>query len=247
MSKKRPTRREATVRVKTARKRKTSSTRWLQRQLNDPYVTEAQRLGYRSRAAFKLKEMDEKLGLIKKGMTVIDLGAAPGGWSQIAIERGAKNVVALDLLPIDAIDGVTILQMDFMDDDAPENLIALIGEGADIVLSDMAPNTIGHKKTDHLRIMALVEMAYDFACEALKPGGTFVAKVFQGGTEHELLARMKISFEKIKHVKPPASRKESAEEYVVATGFRGARPNAATKADMPEKGQTAGQEPDDAP
>jgi len=219
--KKRRTTRDASERVKTARGRKSSSTRWLQRQINDPYVHEAQRLGYRSRAAFKLLEIDEKAGLLKPGMVVVDLGAAPGGWAQVAAEKGARTVVALDLLPMDPLPGVSILQMDFMNDDAPEALIALIGEGADLVLSDMAPNTTGHKSTDHLRIMALVEAAYYFAKDVLKPGGSFVAKVFQGGAQHEVLAQMKKDFKSVKHVKPPASRQESAEQYVVATGFRG--------------------------
>ena len=219
--KKRRTARESTQRVKTARGRKNSSTRWLQRQLNDPYVAEAERLGYRSRAAFKLLEIDDKVKLLKPGVTVVDLGAAPGGWCQVAVERGASKVVALDLLPVDALPGVTFLQMDFMDDEAPEALVSAIGEGVDVVLSDMAANTIGHKQTDHLRIMMLVEAAYDFAREVLRPGGAFVAKVFQGGTQHELLAMMKKDFETIRHIKPPASRKESAEQYVVATGFRG--------------------------
>ena len=217
----RRTARDASVRVKTAKGRKTSSTLWLKRQLNDPYVREAERLGYRSRAAFKLKDIDDKLGLIKRGMTVIDLGAAPGGWSQIAVERGASAVVGLDLLPIDPVPGVTFLQMDFMADDAPEALVAVIGTGADLVLSDMSPNTTGHAATDHTRIMGLVEAAYDFAIQILKKDGAFVAKVFKGGTENELLTMMKRDFAKVKHVKPPSSRKESAEQYVVATGFRG--------------------------
>lgn len=221
LKKKRRTARESTQRVKTARGRKNSSTRWLQRQLNDPYVAEAERLGYRSRAAFKLLEIDDKVKLLKPGVTVVDLGAAPGGWCQVAVERGATKVVALDLLPVDALPGVTFLQMDFMDDEAPEALVATIGEGVDVVLSDMAANTIGHKQTDHLRIMMLVEAAYEFAREVLNPGGAFVAKVLQGGTQNELLALMKKDFKTIRHIKPPASRKESAEQYVVATGFRG--------------------------
>ena len=216
-----PSSRGKHVRVKTARGRKRSSTRWLQRQLNDPYVREAKRQGYRSRAAFKLKEMDEKHGLIKKGDVVLDLGAAPGGWSQIAVEKGASKVVAIDLLEIEPIEGVTFLQMDFMNDDAPEALIAAIGEGADVVMSDMAHNTTGHQRTDHLRVMALVETAYDFALEVLNPGGTFIAKVFQGGSGSELTNQMKLDFEKVKHIKPPSSRKNSPEEYVVALGYRG--------------------------
>ena len=216
----RRTTRDATVRVKKTNQRTTSSARWLQRQLNDPYVHEAQRLGYRARSAFKLIELDDKLKFIKKGCTVVDLGAAPGGWSQVAVERGAAKVIGLDLLPIDPLPGVTFLQMDFMNDDAPEALIMAMGSGADVVLSDMAPNTMGHKQTDHLRIMALVEAAYEFATQVLKPGGTFVSKIFQGGAQGELLKMMKADFTTVKHVKPPASRKESAEQYVVATGFR---------------------------
>jgi 23S rRNA (uridine2552-2'-O)-methyltransferase len=207
--------------VKTGHKRKASSNRWLERQLNDPYVREAGRLGYRSRSAFKLKEMDEKLKLIKPGMTVIDLGAAPGGWCQVAVEKGASHIVALDLLPMEPLPGVTFLQMDFMDDDAPEALVMAMGGGADLVLTDMAPNTTGHRNTDHIRIMALAEAAYDFAAQVLRPGGAFVAKVFQGGTQDELLKRLKQDFKTIRHIKPPASRKESAESYVAAMGFRG--------------------------
>ncbi|HTK85910.1 MAG TPA: RlmE family RNA methyltransferase [Patescibacteria group bacterium] len=213
--------RDAGKRVKTAKGRTPSSQRWLERQLNDPYVREAQRLGYRSRAAFKLKEIDDKLNLIRRGMTVVDLGAAPGGWCQIAMEKGAAHVIALDLLPMEPVPGVTFLQMDFMDDGAPEALVAAIGGGADVVLTDMAPNTTGHRGTDHLRIMALAEAAYEFGSEILKPGGSFVAKVFQGGTEQELLQRLKKDFTSVRHIKPPASRKESAEQFVVATGFRG--------------------------
>lgn len=212
--------RDAGKRVKTAKGRTVSSQRWLERQLNDPYVREAQRVGYRSRAAFKLKEIDEKLNLIRRGMTVVDLGAAPGGWCQIAMEKGAAHVIALDLLPMEPVPGVTFLQMDFMDDDAPEALVAAIGGGADVVLTDMAPNTTGHRGTDHLRIMALAEAAYEFAAQVLKPGGAFIAKVFQGGTENELLQRLKKDFSTVRHVKPPASRKDSAEQFVVATGFR---------------------------
>lgn len=220
----RRTTRDASVRVKKTNQRTTSSARWLQRQLNDPYVHEAQRLGYRARSAFKLIELDDKLKFIKKGCTVVDLGAAPGGWSQVALERGASKVIGLDLLPIDPLPGVTFLQMDFMNDDAPEALIMAMGSGADVVLSDMAPNTMGHRQTDHLRIMALVEAAYEFATQVLKPGGTFVSKIFQGGAQGDLLAMMKADFATVKHVKPPASRKESAEQYVVATGFRKAVP-----------------------
>jgi 23S rRNA (uridine2552-2'-O)-methyltransferase len=216
----RRTTRDASVRVKKTNQRTTSSARWLQRQLNDPYVHEAQRLGYRARSAFKLIELDDKMKFIKKGCTVIDLGAAPGGWSQIAVQRGAGKVIGLDLLPIEPMPGVTFLQMDFMNDDAPEALIMMMGAGADVVLSDMAPNTMGHKQTDHLRIMALVEAAYEFATQVLKPGGTFVSKIFQGGAQGEMLAMMKRDFATVKHVKPDSSRKESSEQYVVATGFR---------------------------
>ena len=216
----RRTARDAAVRVKKTNQRTTSSARWLQRQLNDPYVHEAQRLGYRARSAFKLIELDDKLKFIKKGCTVVDLGAAPGGWSQVALQRGATKVIGLDLLPIEPMPGVTFLQMDFMNDDAPEALIMVMGSGADVVLSDMAPNTMGHKSTDHIRIMALVEAAYEFATQVLKPGGTFVSKLFQGGTQGEMLAMMKRDFTSVKHVKPPASRKESSEQYVVAMGFR---------------------------
>lgn len=209
-----------TTRVKTAKKRKTSSTRWLERQLNDPYVDKAKTEGYRSRAAFKILEIDEKVHILKKGMRIVDLGSAPGGWSQVAAQKGC-TVVAIDLLPVDEIPGVQFVQMDFMDDDAPDKLKEMLGGLADAVLSDMAPNTIGHKQTDHLRIMAVVEAAYYFAKEVLKPGGSFVAKVFQGGAQNELLAEMKRDFKTIKHIKPPSSRKESSEQFLVAQGFRG--------------------------
>lgn len=187
--------------------------------MNDPYVDKAKREGYRSRAAYKIIEIDDKAHLLKKGMKIIDLGAAPGGWSQVASQKGCI-VVAIDLLAMDPLPGVDFIQMDFMDDDAPDRLKAMLGGAADVVLSDMAPNTTGHRQTDHIRIMAAVEAAYQFATEVLKPGGAFVAKVFQGGAENELLAAMKRDFKTVKHVKPPASRKESSEKYVVATGFR---------------------------
>lgn len=209
-------------RVKTARGRKNSSTRWLQRQLNDPYVHKAETEGYRSRAAFKLKEIDEKVDLLKPDMRVVDLGAAPGGWCQVALEKGC-SVVGLDLLEVDSIPGLQFLQMDFMDDEAPDKLKAMLNGPADIVLSDMAPNTTGHKQTDHLRIMAVVEAAYMFACEVLQPGGGFVAKVLQGGAQQDLLADIKKNFKTVRHIKPPASRKESSEQYLVATEFRGTR------------------------
>jgi 23S rRNA (uridine2552-2'-O)-methyltransferase len=206
--------------IKTAKGRKTSSTRWIERQLNDPYVTKAKQMGYRSRAAFKLKEMDEKYNILKSGMSVVDLGAAPGGWCQIALEKNCSKIVAIDLLPIDEIAGVIFMQKDFMDDDAPEVLKSALGGRADVVMSDMAHNTTGHRETDHLKIMALVEAGYDFATEILKQGGSFLAKTFQGGADSELLARMKIDFTLVRHVKPPASRQDSSEMYVLATGFR---------------------------
>ncbi|MCB1651252.1 MAG: RlmE family RNA methyltransferase [Alphaproteobacteria bacterium] len=219
------TRNKAKTKVKTAKGRKSASTRWLKRQLNDPYVERAKKDGYRGRAAYKLIEMDEKLGLLKPGQVIVDLGAAPGGWCQVATQKGAR-VIALDLLAMDELGDVDFIQMDFMDDDAPDRLKVLIRQYnedglADLVISDMAPNTTGHKQTDHLRIMAVVEAAYEFACEVLKPGGTFVAKVFQGGAQNTLLADMNRHFEKTRHMKPPASRKESAEQYLIASGFKG--------------------------
>ncbi len=206
--------------IKTARGRKISSIKWIERQLTDPYVAKAKKEGYRSRAAYKLIEIDEKTKILKKNQIVVDLGAAPGGWCQVAVAKGAK-VVAIDLLEMDEITDVQFFQMDFMDDDAPDVLInALGGEKCDVVMSDMAHNTVGHRNTDHTKIMLLVEAAYDFAVEILKPNGVFLAKVFQGGTEGDLLARMKKDFRTVKHIKPPASRKESPETYVVALGFR---------------------------
>jgi 23S rRNA (uridine2552-2'-O)-methyltransferase len=214
------------VRVKSKNKRSHSSHQWLSRQLNDPYVRKAHAAGYRSRAAFKLIEIDDKHKILKRGSLVVDLGAAPGGWSQVAAERigadkGQGKIVAIDLLDIEPIQGVDFAQMDFNDEDAPERLKAMLGGQADVVLSDMAANTIGHRQTDHLKIVALVEMAAEFAREVLAPGGSFVAKVLQGGTEGELLASLKRDFKVVKHIKPPASRKDSAELYVLATGFRG--------------------------
>lgn len=215
------TTRDGSVRLKTARGRKTSSTRWLERQLNDPYVREANRLGYRSRALFKLKEIDEKLKLVKPGMSIIDLGAAPGGWSEYVVSKGATKVIGIDLLEIEEVPGAKFLKMDFTDDDAEEILIKELDGRADLVLSDMAANTMGHKQTDHIRIMALVEMAYYFAIQVLKKDGVFLAKVFQGGAQSDLLTIMKKDFKTVRHVKPKASRKDSAEQYVVASGFRG--------------------------
>jgi len=213
------------VRVKTARGRKIGSTLWLERQLNDPYVQEAKRRGYRSRAAFKLLELDQQLGLLKPASRVVDLGAAPGGWTQVAVERvkpeQGGRVIGIDILPMDEIAGAQLLLGDFLAADAPDRLKAALGGAADLVLSDMAAPASGHTATDHLRIMALAEAAHDFAREVLAPGGAFVAKVLQGGTERALLERLKQDFAKVRHVKPPASRSDSAEMYVVATGFRG--------------------------
>jgi len=213
------------TRVKTARKRSNSSTRWLERQLNDPYVHRAKQEGYRSRAAFKLLELDDKYKFLKPGRIVLDLGAAPGGWTQGAVERThstEKNpqVIAIDILPMSEIKGATVVQLDFSIDDAPQKIRTLLPRGADIVLSDIAPNTTGHQVTDHLRIMALLEMAYDFACEILHPGGVFLGKIWQGGAERELLMRMKKDFAEVRHVKPKASRADSSEMYVLAIGFR---------------------------
>jgi 23S rRNA (uridine2552-2'-O)-methyltransferase len=210
-------------RVKTANKRSLSSQKWLERQLNDPYVARAKREGYRSRAAFKLLEIDEKCKILKPGQKIVDLGAAPGGWSQIAAKVvGPKGkVVGIDLLPIDPMAGVEFIQLDFLDESAPGKLIEMLGGPADVVMSDMAANTTGHKKTDHLRIIGLAEAAIYFAREILAPGGAFVAKVFQGGTENQLLADLKRDFAVVRHVKPAASRADSAELYVLANGFRG--------------------------
>jgi 23S rRNA (uridine2552-2'-O)-methyltransferase len=212
------------VRVKTSKRRKQSSNLWLERQLNDPYVARAKREGFRSRAAFKLMEIDDKARVLKKGARVIDLGAAPGGWSQVAAKRvGAPQqgrVVAIDVLAMDSLPGVEFMQFDFLAVDAPDKLKAMLGGPADVVLSDMAANATGHAKTDHLKIMALVEAAADFASEVLRPGGTFLAKVLQGGTEGALLAGLKRDFSNVKHVKPAASRTDSAELYLLATGFR---------------------------
>jgi len=217
--------RQEKIRVKTAAKRSVSSARWLERQLNDPYVVEAQRRGLRSRAAFKLIELDAKYRLLRKGMRVLDLGAAPGGWSQIAAERVGPQgrVLAVDILEMSPLPGVQVMQQDFMAEDAPEKIRAALDGPADLVLSDMAAPTIGHSRTDHLRIMALAEAAYQFASEVLAPGGTFLCKLFQGGATKELLDLLKRDFEQVRHVKPPASRADSAEIYVVATGFRGGR------------------------
>lgn len=215
------------TRVKTARGRSNSSVKWLQRQLNDPYVQQAKREGWRSRAAYKLIEMNEKLEVLKPGAHVVDLGAAPGGWMQVAAELcDAENsgsvIVGIDLIDIQAPPFTRFMQGDFTDDDAPEKLRELMGvEKVHVVLSDMAPNTTGHAPTDHLRIMNLCEMAFDFSLEVLKPNGAFIAKTLQGGTENQLLTRMKQHFATVKHLKPKSSRQDSAEMYVAATGFKG--------------------------
>jgi 23S rRNA (uridine2552-2'-O)-methyltransferase len=210
------------TRVKTARNRSAQSTRWLARQLNDPYVKRAKAEGYRSRAAYKLIELDEKFSLLKGARAIVDLGVAPGGWAQVA-RKLAPNaaVVGIDLLPVEPLPGVILLQMDFMADEAPDRLITELGRAPDLVLSDMAANTVGHAQTDHLRTMGLVEAAADFAIQTLVPGGAFVAKVFAGGTDTELLGILKRNFATVKHAKPPASRKGSVEWYVVAQGFKG--------------------------
>ena len=210
------------TRVKTARGRTAQSTRWLERQLNDPYVRRAKAEGYRSRAAYKLLELDERFGIIQGKRRVVDLGIAPGGWSQVIRRRVPKAaVVGIDLLPVDPIDGVTIFQMDFMDDAAPGVLMEALGGAPDLVMSDMAANTVGHPQTDALRTMALVETALAFAVDVLDKGGTFVAKVFAGGADAQLVAEMKRNFQTVKHAKPPSSRKGSVEWFVVAQGFKG--------------------------
>jgi 23S rRNA (uridine2552-2'-O)-methyltransferase len=210
-------------RLRTARGRTASSTRWLERQLNDPYVRRAKAENYRSRAAYKLLELDEKFRLLKGAKAVVDLGIAPGGWSQIVRRRAPEaRIVGIDLLPTDPIEGVEILQMDFMDEAAPQRLKQALSGPADLVLSDMAANTVGHPQTDHLRTMALVEAGLEFAKDVLRPGGAFVAKVLAGGTDTQLLAELKRHFATVKHAKPPASRKGSSEWYVIAQGFKGA-------------------------
>jgi 23S rRNA (uridine2552-2'-O)-methyltransferase len=228
--------RQTTVKLRTARGRSASSQRWLQRQLNDPYVAESKRLGYRSRAAFKLTEIDDRFKLLKKGQRVVDLGCAPGGWTQIAVQRvGAPDkgqVVGLDILPLDPIPGAELLLADFTEASAPELLKSKLGGPVDVVLSDMAASSTGHKKTDHIRIVMLAELALDFAFEVLAPDGVFVAKVFLGGSERDLLNPLRQAFRQVRHFKPPASRSESAETYVIATGYRG-RPDS-VRQDDPE-------------
>ena len=209
------------TRVKTARKRSTSSTLWLQRQLNDPYVNKAKQEGYRSRAAYKLSELDDRFHLIPKGGKIVDLGAAPGGWVQVALRRGAAHVVGIDLLEMEQIPGADLFVLDFTEPGAPDIVKQRLGGPADAVFSDLAPWTTGHKATDHIRIVALVELAAHFALETLKPGGHFVAKVFQGGTEDSLLAELKPRFEKVRHAKPPSSRSDSSETFLLAMGFKG--------------------------
>src|SRR6476659_8963676 len=214
------------VTVKTGGKRKLSSKLWLERQLNDPYVAQARREGLRSRAAYKLSEIDDKYHFLKPGMTVVDLGAAPGGWSQIAAKRvgasdGKGKVIAIDLLEMPEIAGVSFAQLDFLGQDAPEKLLAMMGGRADVVMSDMAANTTGHRKTDQLRMIGLVETAAAFAADVLNPGGTFVAKAFQSGADAELVAQLKRDFTSVRHVKPASSRQDSSERYVLAMGFRG--------------------------
>ena len=218
--------RDLKVRVRTGKSRSLASKLWLERQLNDPYVARAKREGFRSRAAYKLMEMDDRLHFLRNGARVVDLGAAPGGWSQVAAARvgaahGRELVYAIDVLEMPPIPGVSFLQLDFLQADAPDRLKALAGSPVDVVLSDMAANATGHRKTDHLKIMALAEAAADFAREVLNPGGVFLAKVLQGGTEGALLAALKRDFKQVKHIKPPASRADSAELYLLATGFRG--------------------------
>ncbi len=215
--------RPLSVRLRRAKRRKASSSRWLQRQLNDPYVFEARRRGYRSRAAFKLAELDDRFGLLKPGDRVIDLGAAPGGWTQIAVARvGARGrVVAVDIAEMEAVPGAEVLRGDVFDPGLPERLLEALGGPAAVVLSDMAPPATGHAATDHLRILGLAEAAFEVAVEVLRPGGIFVAKVWQGGADSSLLDRVKKAFSRVRHAKPPASRKESAELYVIAQGFRG--------------------------
>ncbi len=214
-----PPRRE-TVRLKHARKHAPSSQRWLERQLNDPYVRAAKAAGWRSRAAFKLLELDDKYHLIAKNALVVDLGAAPGGWAQVALARGAAKVVGIDLLPVEPLAGADFILGDFTADGMTDEITRRLGAAADLVLSDMAPNTTGHVATDHIRIMALAELALDFAARVLRPDGAFVAKLFQGGAERDMLNRLKRQFRTVRHAKPPASRKDSKEMYVVATGFR---------------------------
>lgn len=214
-----PSGRERKDRVKN-KKIKDSSKQWLQRHINDPYVHKANAEGFRSRAAFKLIEINEKIHILKPGMKVVDLGAAPGGWSQVLAKKKMAHIAAIDILAMDPIEGVDFIEMDFTDNEAPDRLKSIMQGEADVVLSDLSPNTTGHKRTDHLRMMALVEMAWDFAKDVLKPGGSFVTKVFQGGAEGDFLAGLKPHFQTVKHIKPPASRSESSEIYLIGIGYR---------------------------
>jgi 23S rRNA (uridine2552-2'-O)-methyltransferase len=209
------------ARLKTAKERTPSQQAWLERQINDPFAAKARALGYRSRAAFKISEIDDRLHLFRPGVRVVDLGLAPGGWTQVAIERGVTHIAGVDLLHVDPLPPAHILQMDFTDPACGPKLIELLGAPPDVVLSDMAPNTVGHRQTDHLRIVGLIEAAADFAVEVLKPGGAFVAKAFQGGETSELIARLKRHFAEVRHIKPKASRQDSSEVFLVATGFKG--------------------------
>ena len=208
-----------TKKVKTARGRKISSKLWIERQINDPYVQKAKELGYRSRAAFKLEELDDKFGLITKDSLIVDLGCAPGGWMQAAFKRGARRIIGIDILPVEAVPGAEILHMDFMADDAPDQLKTHLDRAPNLVMSDLAANTTGHKQTDHLKTVALVEAAAEFAMDVLAPGGHFVTKVFQGGAEEKLLNRLRTNFDLVKHAKPASSRKGSPEIYLVAKSF----------------------------
>jgi 23S rRNA (uridine2552-2'-O)-methyltransferase len=209
------------ARLKTAKDRTASSQAWLERQINDPFAAKARAHGYRSRAAYKLTELDDRLKLLKPGVRVIDLGLAPGGWTQVAIERGVTDIVGVDLLPVDPLPPAHILEMDFTDPACGPQLMELLGGRPDVVLSDMAPNTVGHKRTDHLRIVGLIEAAAEFAVSVLRPGGAFVAKAFQGGETAEVIAVLKRHFTDVKNIKPKASRADSSEVYLVATGFKG--------------------------
>lgn len=211
------------ARVKTAKKRSASSTAWLKRQLNDPFVVEAKAKGYRARAAFKLTEIDDRILVLRRGARIIDLGCAPGGWLQVAVERGVTDLVGIDLLPVDAVAPAQIVQGDFTEPGMGERLAEMLGGAPDAVLSDMAPNTVGHRQTDHLRIMGLIEAAADFAVGVLKPGGAFVAKAFQGGETAELIKTLRLNFADVRNIKPPASRSDSSEVFIVATGFTGRR------------------------
>ncbi|MGZ3299044.1 MAG: RlmE family RNA methyltransferase [Asticcacaulis sp.] len=207
--------------VKTAKQRTQSSAKWLERQLNDPYVVRAKLEGWRSRAAFKLMEIDDRFHVLKRGARIVDLGCAPGGWVQVALKRGASFVAGVDLLPVDPLPGAELIEADFTDLDVSRRLTAMMGGKADVVLSDLAHNTVGHRQTDHLKIMGLLELASDFALDNLRPGGAFIAKAFQGGETETLLLKLKLSFDNVRHMKPKSSRADSSEIYIVATGYKG--------------------------